>query len=61
MPEKGDTVSGKDIGKRDGIFIYDFCVDCGEGDWVQKQRDGRRDRCRRCHIQNQKRTFMQKY
>ena len=61
MPERGEIARGRDIGRADGRYLYDFCIDCGKGDWVQKARYGLRVRCRPCSIKDQKRTFMQKY
>ena len=46
MPERGEIASGRDVGRADGYYLYDFCIDCGKGDWVQKARYGLRVRCR---------------
>ena len=61
MPEKGERVRGKDIGRPDGYYLYDICIDCEEGEWIPKQRYGLRTSFKPGRIKNQKKTFIRKY
>jgi hypothetical protein len=47
MPEAGQTISAKKLGKKyRGRFIWAICADCGKGRWVQG--DGGKPRSLRC-------------
>jgi len=59
MPDVGDVVQGRLIGRSNGRYIYVRCPDCDERRWISfKPYDpGSTRRCQRCHVKFVRKIF----